>query len=79
MNAGIRFVANINRVSANVPTSDPRLDMRLTEKFDDDELDSTGWTWVAAILIGVVLIVSGYLVQESSRFEHKTSHASDQR
>ena len=46
-------------------TSDARFDMRLTEKFDDDDASSAGWTWVAAILIGGVLIVSGYLDQES--------------
>ena len=47
-------------------TSDARFDMRLTEKFDDDDASSAGWTWVAAVLIGGVLIVSGYLDQESA-------------
>ena len=48
-----------------VATSDARFDMRLTEKFDDADQTSAGWTWVAAILIAGVLIVSGYLDQEA--------------
>ena len=51
-----------------VATSDARFDMRLTENFDDDA-SSTGWTWVAAILIAGVLIVSGYLDQEAGNIE----------
>ena len=47
-------------------TSDPRFDMRLTEKFDDEEATSVGWTWVAATLIAGSLIVSGYLDDESA-------------
>ena len=79
MNAATRYVANVNHVAANVPTSDPRFDMRLTEKFEDDESDHNGWTWVAAMLIGGVLIVSGYLEQESTRSDRASTHASDQR
>lgn len=55
-------VVNVNRRR----TSDPRFDMRLTEKFDDDDATSVGWTWVAAILIAGTLIVSGYLDQETT-------------
>ena len=47
-------------------TSDPRFDMRLTEKFDDGEATSVGWSWVAATLIAGSLIVSGYLDDESA-------------
>ena len=57
-----------------VATSDARFDMRLTDKFDDDD-DSTGsgWTWVAAILIAGVLIVSGYLDQETASIQPSSS------
>ena len=79
MNAATRYVANVNNIAANVPTSDPRFDMRLTEKFEDDESDHSGWTWVAAILIGGVLIVSGYLEQEPTHIDRASTHASDQR
>ncbi|MCY7388284.1 MAG: hypothetical protein LH481_09515 [Burkholderiales bacterium] len=79
MNAGTRFVANVNRISTSVPTSDARFDMRLTEKFDDEESDDKGWTWVAAILIGGVLIASGYLEQESANFERAATQTPDQR
>ena len=79
MNAATRYVANVNNIAANVPTSDPRFDMRLTEKFEDDESDHSGWTWVAAILIGGVLIVSGYLEQEPTRTDRASTHVSDQR
>ena len=54
-------------VNANCQnTSDPRFDMRLTEKFDDEGASNVGWTWVAAILIAGTLIVSGYLDQETT-------------
>lgn len=57
-----------------VATSDARFDMRLTEKFDDDDdATSSGWTWVAAILIAGVLIVSGYLDQESASIQSSSS------
>lgn len=79
MNAGTRFVANVNRIATNVPTSDPRFDMRLTEKFEDDDAASTGWTWVAAVLIGGVIIVSGYLEQESAQIERAEARTYDQR
>lgn len=49
-----------------VVTSDARFDMRLTENFDDEVASSSGWTWVIAILIAGMLIVSGYLDQESA-------------
>ena len=56
-----------------VATSDPRFDMRLTEKFDDDDSLSNGWTWVAAIMIAGVLILSGYLDQESTSIQSSSS------
>lgn len=64
MNSGTNYAAPENQVV----TSDARFDMRLTENFDDDA-SSTGWTWVAAILIAGVLIVSGYLDQEAGNIE----------
>ena len=79
MNAATRYVANVNHVAANVPTSDPRFDMRLTEKFEDDESDHSGWTWVAGILIGGVLIVSGYLEQDSTSIDRASTHVSEQK
>ncbi len=60
MSYGTNYATPENQVA----TSDARFDMRLTENFDDDA-SSTGWTWVAAILIAGVLIVSGYLDQEA--------------
>ena len=57
-------------------TSDPRFDMRLTEKFDDDDATSVGWAWVAAILIAGTLIVSGYLDQASANTSGQTVAAS---
>ena len=79
MNAATRYVAKVNNVAANVPTSDPRFDMRLTEKFGDDESDRSGWTWVAGILIGGVLIVSGYLEQGSTSIDRASTHVSEQK
>ncbi|MEO8384312.1 MAG: hypothetical protein ABI583_03645 [Betaproteobacteria bacterium] len=60
---------NINRQT----TSDPRFDMRLSEKFVDEDASSVGWTWVAAILIAGTLIVSGYLDQESALSNLRTT------
>ena len=79
MNAVTRYVGNVNHVAANAPTSDPRFDMRLTEKFEDDDSDHGGWTWVAGILIGGVLIVSGYLEQESTSIDRASTHVSEQK
>lgn len=64
MSSGTNYASAENQVA----TSDARFDMRLTENFDDDA-SSTGWTWVAAILIAGVLIVSGYLDQEAGNIE----------
>ena len=71
MNPGTDYIAHENSVA----TSDPRFDMRLTEKFDDEDAASTGWTWVAAVLIAGSLIVSGYLDQESRHLEGTTAAA----
>lgn len=60
MSPGSDFATPDTRVA----TSDARFDMRLTENFYDADQTSAGWTWVAAILIAGVLIVSGYLDQE---------------
>ena len=79
MNAATRYVTNVNHVAANAPTSDPRFDMRLTEKFENDDSDHNGWTWVAGILIGGVLIVSGYLEQESTSIDRASTHVSEQK
>ena len=68
MSDGTDYVSPENRVA----TSDPRFDMRLTENFDDDT-SSNGWTWVAAILLAGVLIVSGYLDQESGIIDGASS------
>lgn len=62
MTPATSYAVNVN----NHTTSDPRFDMRLTEKFDDDDATSVGWTWVAATLIAGSLIVSGYLDDESA-------------
>jgi len=62
MTPATSYIVNVNRQA----TSDPRFDMRLTEKFDDEEATSVGWTWVAAVLIAGSLIVSGYLDAESA-------------
>ena len=69
MNLGTDYVSPENRVV----TSDPRFDMRLTENFDDEDASSSGWTWVAAILLAGVLIVSGYLDQESGIIDGASS------
>ena len=66
------YVVNENHQA----TSDPRFDMRLTEKFDNDDTASVGWTWLAAILIAGTLIVSGYLDQESANTGEQTVVAS---
>lgn len=69
MSLGTDYVSPENRVA----TSDPRFDMRLTENFDDDDASGSGWTWVAAILLAGVLIVSGYLEQESGIIDNTSS------
>ena len=68
MSSGTNYASAENQVA----TSDARFDMRLTENFDDDA-SGTGWTWVAAILIAGVLIVSGYLDQEAGIIEGKST------
>ena len=59
--------------------SDARFDMRLTEKFDDGEHSGSGWMWVGALMFAGVLIVSGYLDQESPRPEEASSLARHER
>lgn len=69
------FTTNSHRAQLN----DQSFDLRLNESFNDDDAASTGWTWVAAVLIGGALIVSGYLDQESQSFERGTASASEHR
>ena len=69
MNLATNYASSENKVA----TSDPRFDMRMTEKFDDDDSTGSGWTWVAAILIAGVLIVSGYLDQETASIQPSSS------
>jgi hypothetical protein len=56
-----------------VAVSDPRFDMRGTGQFDDDDAPSTGWTWVAAIMIAAMFIVSGFLDEESRNTDGATA------
>ncbi len=59
-----------------VVVSDPRFDMRMTGKFDDESALSTSWTWVAATLIAAMFIVSGFMDEESRRVERTTGSVS---
>ena len=68
------FTTNSHRAQLN----DQSFDLHLSESFDDDAA-STGWTWVAAVLIGGALIVSGYLDQEAQSFERGTASAVERR
>ena len=54
-----------------VLVSDPRVDMRMTGKLDDDNALRTSWPWAAALLIAVLFIVSGYMDEESRRVDAK--------
>ena len=69
------FMTNSHRAHLN----DQSFDLHLSESFDDDDAASTGWTWVAAVLIGGALIVSGYLDQEAQSFERGTASAVERR
>lgn len=75
MQPATRYVSNINRVMQK----DKNFDLHLNEYAEDEDAASTGWTWVAAILIGGVLIVSGYLDQESRSFERSVVTTADHR
>ena len=75
MAAATKYVTAENRVA----TSDPRFDMRMTNNFDDDDAPGSGWAWVGAILVAGVLIVSGYLDQESINAGSVAASAVDQR
>jgi hypothetical protein len=74
MNRGTDSITPEQRVGV----SDPRFDMRMTENFGDGDEGSTGWTWIVAILIAGVLIISGYLDQESGDFDASTASGSVQ-
>jgi hypothetical protein len=54
-----------------VLVSDPRFDMRMTGKLDDESALRTSWPWAAALLIAGMFIVSGYIDEESQRVEAK--------
>lgn len=68
MNLGTDSISSEQRVAV----SDPRFDMRMTGQFDDEGALSTGWIWVAAILIAAMFLVSGYMDEESRRVEGST-------
>lgn len=51
--------------------SDPRFDMRMTGKLDDENALRTSWPWAAALLIAGMFIVSGYMDEESRRVDAK--------
>lgn len=69
MNAETNRAASDNHAA----TSDARFDMRLTENFGDAEHSGSGWMWVGGLMFAGVLIVAGYLDQESPRPEHASS------
>ena len=55
-----------------VLVSDPRFDMRMTGKLDDENALRNSWPWAAALLIAGMFIVSGYMDKESRRAEGST-------
>ncbi len=73
--------AETNRATSDnhAATSDARFDMRLTENFDDAEHSGSGWMWVGALMFAGVLIVAGYLDQESPRPEQASSPVLNER
>jgi hypothetical protein len=60
MELGTDFVTAGKRISDNDFRSSVRLPV------EEDGSVSDGWTWVAALLIAALFIVSGYLDQESN-------------
>ena len=70
MELGTHFVSPDKRISDNDFRSSVRLPM------EEDGSMSDGWTWVAALLIAALFIVSGYLDQESNNSQHASAGAS---
>ncbi len=68
MYLGNEYITPGQRVSNHAP----RFDMRLAERCEDEESLSPGWTWVAALLVAAMFIVSGYLDEESRNFDGAT-------
>jgi len=60
MELGTDFISPDKRISDN----DFRSSLRMPA--DEDSGISGGWTWVAALLVAALFIVSGYLDQESA-------------
>lgn len=70
MELGTDFVTPDKRISDN----DFRSSLRLP--VEEDGSMSDGWTWVAALLIAALFIVSGYLDQESNNVQQSRAGAS---
>ncbi len=73
MNLGTDSISPEQRVAV----SDPRFDMRMTGKLDDESALRSSWIWVAALLLAGMFIVSGYMDDESRRAERKAVSGSD--
>ena len=69
MNPGTDYVTPAKRISEN----DYRSTRHLSENFVGEGMSSPGWTWLAALLVSALFIVSGYLDQESGIMEPASS------
>lgn len=69
MKPGNTYVALDNRITEN----DYRSTLRLTENSAEESKNSDGWTWVAALVVAALFIVSGYLDQESGMLERASA------
>ena len=69
MELGTDFITPNKRISDN--------DFRASHRASVDENDTGGgWTWVAALLVAGLFIVSGYLDQESASAQTQLSESS---
>ena len=75
MSPGPHYVAFDKRITGN----DYRPASRLTAPADEEGTASTGWTWVAVLVVAALFIVSGYWDQESGIVESANAAATQDR
>ena len=71
MNAGTDYVTLDKRITRN----DPHSAVRWAGASEEDDTTSGGWTWLAALLVAALFIVSGYLDQEAGLIEAASTSA----
>ena len=64
---------DFNPAAPKITDNNGRTSVRWSERPDENGASSNGWTWVAALLVAALFIVSGYLDREAENHSASSS------